>query len=735
MTIATTTTPPPLDVQALRAAPEQSRARYPDDEGFVERDGQRLFYEVYGEGEETIFLLPTWSLVHARHWKMQIHYLARHFRVLTMDGLGNGRSDRCRDPKRYAPAEFARDCLAVMDATGTERAVMVSLSTGAQYQLELARLAPELVAGAVFVGPMVPYTPSHLSFLTHPLTPAFSRSVHLPWPISWAHMSRGHWRQDYLKSAEWFISRAFPEPHSPKAIEDSIGWALETDQETLIASLAHGQFLRGRRTLGQLAENLDCPVLVVCGDRDKIVPPRDACALARLSNGRLEVVRGAGHLPHAREPVGFNVALRELAENAFGGERTPRDPTVYRPDGRPRALFISSPIGLGHAQRDVAIARELRKLHPDLQIDWLAQDPVTRVLAAEGERIYPASAQLANESKHIESESVEHDLHVFQAFRRMDEILAANFMLFHDVVREQRYDLWIGDEAWELDYYLHENPSEKRVPYAWLTDFVGFLPMDDLDARESFLTADYNADMVDHIAEHPEVRDLALFVGNPDDIVPERFGPQLPMIRDWTERHYHFTGYITGFDPLELSDRTKLREELGYGEDQQVCIVTVGGSGVGADLLRRVMAAFPQAKEHVPDLRMIVVAGPRIDPESLGGRAPINGLEVVPYVHNLYRHLAACDLAVVQGGLTTSMELTANKRPFLYFPLRHHFEQNFHVRHRLERYRAGRHMDYDDSPPEQIAAAIAQEIGGEVDYRDVESDGAANAARRIAELL
>jgi UDP-N-acetylglucosamine:LPS N-acetylglucosamine transferase len=129
---------------------------------------------------------------------------------------------------------------------------------------------------------------------------------------------------------------------------------------------------------------------------------------------------------------------------------------------------------------------------------------------------------------------------------------------------------------------------------------------------------------------------------------------------------------------------------------------------------------------------MIVVAGPRIDPESLPSHA---GLDVVPYVHNLYRHLAACDLAVVQGGLTTSMELTAQKRPFLYFPLRHHFEQSFHVHHRLERYGAGRRMDYEDSPPERIAAAIAEEIGRDVDYRDVEVDGAAKAARRIAELL
>jgi pimeloyl-ACP methyl ester carboxylesterase/predicted glycosyltransferase len=733
MTTDTTTTPSPIDVQALRAAPEQSRARYPDSEGFVERDGQRLFYEVYGEGEETIFLLPTW-LIHARHWKMQIPYFARYFRVLVMDGLGNGGSDRCRDPRRYGAAEFARDGLAVMDATGTERALLVSLSRGAQYALEMARIAPERVAGAAFIGPFYPYTPSHWTALTHPSALKHAEILSKPRPVWWGHFNPWQWRDGLHEFAEWFVTRCLPEPHSPKAIEDGVAWALESDSETLAATLG-GHVHRERRVLRELARSLDGPVLVVHGDNDKIAPFRDGRALARHAGARLEVVRGAGHTSHLRKPVQVNLALRDFFEDAFGRKRTPRDPTMYRPDGRPRALFVSSPIGLGHAQRDVAIARELRRLHPDLQIDWLAQDPVTRVLQAEGESIHRASAHLANESKHIESESAEHDLHVFQAFRRMDEILLANFMVFHDVVREQRYDLWIGDEAWELDYYLHENPSEKRVPYAWLTDFVGFLPVDGQDARESFLTADHNADMVDHIAAHPEVRDLALFVGNPDDIVPERLGPRLPMIRDWTERHFDFTGYVTGFDPADLGERTKLRAELGYGDDEQVCIVTVGGSGVGADLLARVMAAFPQAKEQIPELRMIVVAGPRIDPESLDGRAPIDGLEVVSYVHNLYRHLAVCDLAVVQGGLTTSMELTANKRPFLYFPLRHHFEQNFHVRHRLERYRAGRRMDYDDSPPEQIAQAIAQEIGREVDYCDVEADGAARAAQRIAELL
>ena len=172
---------------------EQSRAVYPDAEGFAERDGQRLFYEIYGTGEETIFLLPTWSLTHSRHWKMQIPYFARHFRVLTMDGLGNGRSDRCRYARLYGAGEFARDCRGVMDATGTERAVMASLSRGAQYQLELARLAPERVAGAVFIGPLFPYTPSHWSVLMNKtlLSKTFNRRAPRVW---WGHLNGVSWR-------------------------------------------------------------------------------------------------------------------------------------------------------------------------------------------------------------------------------------------------------------------------------------------------------------------------------------------------------------------------------------------------------------------------------------------------------------------------------------------------------------------------------------------------------------
>ena len=213
----------------------------------------------------------------------------------------------------------------------------------------------------------------------------------------------------------------------------------------------------------------------------------------------------------------------------------------------------------------------------------------------------------------------------------MDEILLANFMVFHDVVRDEPYDLWIGDEAWEVDYYLHENPELKRAAYVWLTDFVGWLPMPDGGEREAFLTADYNAEMIEHIARYPRVRDRAIFVGEPDDIVPDDFGAGLPRIRDWTEQHYDFAGYVTGFDPAELArPRAAARRARVTAPSEQVCIVTVGGSGVGESLLRRVIDAFPEAKRRVPDLRMIVVAGPRIDPASLPRAGRARGPRVRP---------------------------------------------------------------------------------------------------------
>ena len=701
------------------------RAREPDTEGYVERDGVKVGYEVFGDRTPTVLLLPTWTIVHSRFWKAQVPYLSRHYRVIAFDRPGNGRSERPLTPDAYTVEAVVDHAMAILDATGTDRVITVSLSQGAQEGLKLAADHADRVLGAVFIGASITLEPGH------PERVAAVQQFYEPPPPEprrWEKLNAQYWLNHYEDFVEFFFSECFPEPHSTKQREDCRGWAGETTPEVLLADV--GAVLAPETVL-EWAQRATVPTLVIHGSDDRISPLARAETLARGTGGELVVLDGAGHIPLARDPVRVNLLIRDFVDRLAGAP--PRTTRWARGRGRPkRVLYISSPIGLGHAQRDVSIADQLRRLHPGLQIDWLAQDPVTRVLEARGERIHPASAQLANESGHIESESAEHDLHCFQAWRRMDEILVANFMVFHDLVRDQPYDLWVGDEAWELDYFLHENPELKTAAYAWLTDFVGWLPMADGAEHEAHLTADYNAEMIEHIARYPRLRDRAIFVGDADDIVPDHFGPDLPAIRDWTEQHYDFAGYITGFDPAQFSDRGALRDELGYKPDEAVCTVTVGGSGVGGHLLRRVIAAFPEAKRLVPALRMIVVTGPRIDPASLPSH---DGLEVRAYVHELYRHLAACDLAVVQGGLTTAMELAANRRPFLYFPLRHHFEQNFHVRYRLNRYRAGRAMDFETDGPEEIAAAIAQEIGRNPDYRPIDPGGAARAAAAIAPLL
>ena len=138
------------------------RAREPDREGYVEREGVRIFYEVFGEEHSagpTVLLLPTWSIIHSRFWKAQVPYLARHYRVITFDGRGNGRSDRPLDPAAYASEEFVADALAVLDATGTPSAVLVSLSMGARWALLLAAEHPSRVDGTVFIGPALPVSP------------------------------------------------------------------------------------------------------------------------------------------------------------------------------------------------------------------------------------------------------------------------------------------------------------------------------------------------------------------------------------------------------------------------------------------------------------------------------------------------------------------------------------------------------------------------------------------------
>ena len=393
----------------------------------------------------------------------------------------------------------------------------------------------------------------------------------------WAKITNWHLRRDYRGAMEFFFGECAPEPHSSKVIEDCVGYALQTTPDLLITSDAGALGVEDRAGTLAVLDRVHCPALVIHGDDDRCQPPARATALAEAIGAEQLTLVGAGHLPMAREPVAVNRAIGAFLDRLE--DRPP--PRQWTVPGRreKRVLYLSSPIGLGHGRRDLAIAEELRRARPDVRIDWLAQPPLTAWLERRGERVHPASRFLASEAAHIDEVAGEHDLHAFEAIRQMDEILVANFMVFSELAEREHFDLWIGDEAWELDHFLHENPELKTTAYAWMTDFVGWLPMTE-DCREAELTADYNAEMLDHVARLPRVRDRAIFVGDPQDVVRTPFGPGLPDIRDWTTAHYDFAGYVTGFDPAEIADRTALRESVGFG-DEPMCVVAVGGSRGG----------------------------------------------------------------------------------------------------------------------------------------------------------
>jgi pimeloyl-ACP methyl ester carboxylesterase len=681
---------------------------------YVERPGARIFYQVTGSGPRDLVLHgPSQPALHSRMWKAQVPYLSRHFRVVASDVRGSGRSDRALTgydfDTRYG------DMLAVLGEATRPPVALVAFSCASMVAVRYAVEHPERVSHLVLIGAQ------------------YSQSLPQPFEDKVARI----FREDFDGWRARLAAKSLPEPHSLKAIEDSIRWMGESTPEIYIEALQQ----ISKDSVWDLLPLVRVPTLILHGTRDPVVPHAHGRRFAEAVPGaRLVTFEGGGHSLPGREAAKVNRLIRDFVLDRPVESHTVPPMVERKPPARParrsqrRILWLSSPIGLGHIQRDIAIARRLRELYPDATVDFLAADPARRVVEATGERLHPATDLLLNESAHVESwASVDHELHAFNSLWDMDEIMAANFMVFADVVEAERYDLWVGDEGWDLDYYLHENPELKAAPYAFLTDFIGMLPMREDPASVEFRRAwEKNAETIDHLRLHPDVRDLSVMIGDEEDIPDRPFGPDLPNMRGWAREHYGFSGYTYHFDPADYRDREALRRDLGYRDDERVVLVSIGGTRVGRNLLRKCAEAFESIAAKVPEARMILVAGPRLDPAELP-RHP--RLDVRPFVPHLFRHHAAADLAVVQGGLTTTMELAAFRTPFLYFPLRNHFEQQFLVPRRLERLGAGVRMDYDRTSPEALGAAILEHLGKPVHWREAPRGGAERAARMLAKLL
>ncbi len=259
------------------------------------------------------------------------------------------------------------------------------------------------------------------------------------------------------------------------------------------------------------------------------------------------------------------------------------------------------------------------------------------------------------------------------------------------LTKEKKFDLIIADEAYELILAFLLFPGiKKKAPFVMIYDFFGF----DATTKNPFEkigTYIWNFAWVT-INRIPWVEDLSLFVGNVEDIADKSYGVFLPNARKHAEKHYQFLGNILPFNPQNYSDTAEMKRRLGF-ETGPLIICSVGGTAIGVDLLNLCSRTYRILKDQLPELQMVLIGGPRIDPDFI---LMTEGIQIMGYVPKLYEYFAACDLAIVQGGGTTTMELAALNKNFLYFPLEEHFEQKL-VSDKLARLGVGIKMSFKET--------------------------------------
>jgi pimeloyl-ACP methyl ester carboxylesterase len=273
----------------------------------VAPDGVRLAYDIYGSGDPTVLLLPSAPIIHARQWKAQIPYLARSWRVVSYDGRGNGRSDRPLDPAAYHDDRMTGDIAAVMDATGTATAVLVGLCVdGVWRAIRLAAAEPDRVLGIVAFAVGVPRLAP-----PHPWYAGMDFERDLPRYDGWEKLNRHAWLRDYPDFARFFFGEITSEPHSVKAIDDAVAWALDGDPEVMVAE-AEADFPFSRDDVVEICRSVRCPMHLVHGTDDSCQPLDRARVLAELTGAPLTIVEGADHMIPGRHPVLANLIIRDV---------------------------------------------------------------------------------------------------------------------------------------------------------------------------------------------------------------------------------------------------------------------------------------------------------------------------------------------------------------------------------------------------------------------------------------
>jgi len=396
-----------------------------------------------------------------------------------------------------------------------------------------------------------------------------------------------------------------------------------------------------------------------------------------------------------------------------------------------RILFVSGSIGLGHAVRDMAIATELRKQIPSVELFWLAAPPANAVLEEAGERLLSEAAMLADDT--ASAEDAADDGFKLNLLKYLSHAIGAwkkNVTAFRAIMNRHTFDLIIADEAYEISMAIGKGSVETNAHFIMIYDFFGNVSMS-WSPAERLINYIWNRQWAKTRRYKSKQGFSAMFIGEPEDIPDRKLGFLLPNAREVAQDYCEFVGYVLPFTPEEYADQLQIKAELGYGS-KPLIVCSIGGTAVGGELLQLCTRTYPIIREKIPNIHMVLVCGPRLNPKSLD--VP-EGIEMRGYVPALYKYLAASDLSIVQGGGTTTTELTALKRPFLYFPLEGHFEQQVHIAERLNRHRAGIKMNFHETTPTCLAETIIANIGKKVDYESIPVNGAKKAAQIITGLL
>ena len=360
----------------------------------------------------------------------------------------------------------------------------------------------------------------------------------------------------------------------------------------------------------------------------------------------------------------------------------------------------------------------------------MAEPPASEILEKAGEKLLPEANLLSSANAELERLATEYKTNLVTWVMNMRKGWSQNAEVYTRISEAYSFDLWIGDEPYDIMIAMQKSPSLKKCPFVVVYDFLGIdaTTWNPVDHLAAYMT---NRLWLKFLRSEPPLADRSIFIGELEDIPDKKFGFILTNRRRLAEKLINFAGYVLPEDIEDYRDKAKTRQLLGYGNEPLV-LCSIGGTAAGKNLLDLCTAAYPIVKKRIPNLQMILVCGPRVPPDSI--QAP-EGVKVVGYMPNLYRHMGAADLCIVSGGGTITLELTALQRPFLYFPLEQHFEQEVDVANRCQRHRAGVRMTCSKTTPESLSEAIFSNIGKTVDYASIPTNGSKEAARILMEIL